>query len=80
MIDFFTYVKDVGLRIAGLLAFIQGISWIYKVDEDVHNWSGEHLDLVTIGLILYISWDYLMWGNIKIRRDIELQSKRRKRK
>jgi hypothetical protein len=68
------------VRIITGAAALQTFSWLYGQDELVRLWLVQHNLFTTICLIVYIIWDYLLYGGRDAEYYVALRNKTDRRK
>jgi hypothetical protein len=80
LLVFWTFLKRIGLRIFAAGASLQTASWFYGLDDVVRLWLLDHRLFTTMCLIIYIIWDYLMYGGRDAEFYLQLKGKTERRK
>lgn len=62
MSQFWRFLKRIFWRLVEIGAAIQVLAWFLGIDDIVRQWLLDHQILVSAGILIYIGWDFLMYG------------------
>jgi hypothetical protein len=51
-----------GLRLVAFVGGAGSLLWLYDFDEEAQQWLGEHRDITTIGIIVYVVLEVIWYG------------------
>lgn len=72
------FLKGIGksfLRLFYIVGILETFSWLYDEDKVVHGFTRNNKGLVTLILVVYLLYDYLIYGLIQSSFENEYESK-----